>query len=1283
MSFRKIGWLLLAALLSDSASALDPTVFSNRNQPSKLPPFNVSVNIHLNPPKAVPFTTNATDTELKKIKLHITKATTASTFRVKIYDVDNSQSTPKPGQQIATLLGPTNLTQGLRGDVEFYFPAPLTLKPNTSYYVVMEDNTFNAITESSTRIGTASDLVPAKYTLGMPGVSPTTRCQYNRPARDWSCRANALTTTVFPLMDIVAFPPAPPSYSLTANPKIVNFGTVPINTESALETITITNDGAASQTLRGLSVGKGYILKSDNCSNQTLPIAASCAVSVAFAPTSGGLTLGALAIVPDPADPAQQYPVALTGSSSAVYSVGGTLSALAAGSSITLQLNGTDDRTLTGDGAFSFSPLADASVYAVTISAQPTGQICSVMSGTGTLTGSDITNVQVTCTNNNYTIGGQISGIASGNTAVLQNNGGDNLSVGANGSFTFATSLAYLSAYNVSILTQPGAPSETCSVSNNTGTVAAGNVTGVNIACAVNQFSVGGTVSGLSPGESVELKNNGADTVTVASDGTFQFGSTLADNSAYAIAVSRQPTGQSCSVANATGALAGANATNISVTCVNTPYGLGGSLTGLASGDSVILQNNGGDNLTAMANGTFSFPTALNFGDPYAVTVLKQPPAPSETCTVTNGTGTMPAGNVNTVSVACTLNAFSVGGTVTGLAGGDNISLQLNGTDDRTLTGDGSFRFSPLADASVYAVTISAQPSGQTCSVMSGTGTLTGSDITNVQVTCTNNNYTIGGQISGIASGNTAVLQNNGGDNLSVGANGSFTFATSLAYLSAYNVSILTQPGAPSETCSVSNNTGTVAAGNVTGVNIACAVNQFSVGGTVSGLSPGESVELKNNGADTVTVASDGTFQFGSTLADNSAYAIAVSRQPTGQSCSVANATGALAGADVTAIEVICIETPYTIGGGLTGLAAGDSVTLQNIGGDSLVVSANGAFTFPSTLNFGDPYAVTVLKQPPAPSETCTVTNGSGNMPAGNVNTLSVVCTLNAFSVGGTVTGLAGGDNITLQLNGTDDRTLTGDGPFRFSPLADPSAYAVTISAQPPGQTCSVNSGTGTLAGSDITNVTVTCLDNQYTVGGLLTGLVPGDNLVLQNNGGDNLTLAVDGAFAFGTPVDFGDTYRITVLAQPTAPSESCTVKNDSGTMPSKNINNLIVTCSVNTFSVGGSVSGLFPGQTVVLQNNAADDLTVTADGNFVFSAQADGSSYSISVAIAPAGQTCAVTDGTGTLSGADVSRASIACSDAAITPKARPVPLMPVWILALMLLLVAGTASRGLGRLQ
>lgn len=78
---------------------------------------------------------------------------------------------------------------------------------------------------------------------------------------------------------------------------------------------------------------------------------------------------------------------------------------------------------------------------------------------------------------------------------------------------------------------------------------------------------------------------------------------------------------------------------------------LGGTLTGLAAGKSVVLQNSGADELRVSENGRFNFSTLLASGAAYAVTVKTQPDG--QTCTVANGSGTAMS-DVGDVSIRCT-----------------------------------------------------------------------------------------------------------------------------------------------------------------------------------------------------------------------------------------------------------------------------------------------------------------------------------------------------------------------------------------------------------------------------------------------------------------------------------------------------------------------------------------------------------------------------------------------------------------------------------------------------
>lgn len=165
----------------------------------------------------------------------------------------------------------------------------------------------------------------------------------------------------------------------------------------------------------------------------------------------------------------------------------------------------------------------------------------------------------------------------------------------------------------------------------------------------------------------------------------------------------------------------------------------------------------------------------------------------------------------------------------------------------------------------------------------------------------------------------------------------------------------------------------------------------------------------------------------------------------------------------------------YDLNIDVTGLAATNTVSFSN-GMDTLTVNSNGINTL-STLVDGTPYAVSITTQPDTPNQTCAVTsnNANGNINASDV-TVSVVCTTNTYSIGGSVSGLSAGNSVTLQNNASDDLLINANGGFVFpTALADGSAYTVSILSQPASQSCTLTDNTGTLNGSAVNHVIVTC----------------------------------------------------------------------------------------------------------------------------------------------------------------------------------------------------------------
>jgi N-acetylneuraminic acid mutarotase len=248
-----------------------------------------------------------------------------------------------------------------------------------------------------------------------------------------------------------------------------------------------------------------------------------------------------------------------------MYTVGVNVSGLTS-TGLMLQLNGSDNLAITAAGAARFSTaLASGASYAVTVSTQPSAQICSVASGSGTVRSNVI--VTVSCSPANYTLSVGLTGLAAGTSVVLQLNGGAQIEFTQNTSATFSTKLATGEPYSVTVLSQPAPPpTQNCAVANRSGTVGTANVS-LTATCTTS-YSISASVSGLA-GSGLTLLLNGGDALAVNANGTATFSSTLAVGSNYAVTVQSQPTSptQTCAVANDSGTLGNANVTSVTVTC--------------------------------------------------------------------------------------------------------------------------------------------------------------------------------------------------------------------------------------------------------------------------------------------------------------------------------------------------------------------------------------------------------------------------------------------------------------------------------------------------------------------------------------------------------------------------------------------------------------------------------------------------------------------------------------------------------------------------------------------
>lgn len=247
---------------------------------------------------------------------------------------------------------------------------------------------------------------------------------------------------------------------------------------------------------------------------------------------------------------------------------------------------------------------------------------------------------------------------------------------------------------------------------------------------------VGGNLSGLGSNKALVLAEriSGAN-ATLTTNGPYMF--RLPAGAAYNLVVVAQPVGQTCTVADGTGNVA-AEVTNIAVSCSDDSTApdariIGGSITGLRAGNSVVLQllaDGYNQEAVASADGTFSFPQPVS--GPYVVTV-RTPPT-RQVCTVINGQAQTVV-RAPPLSVVCAASGFRLGGSVSGNR--DVVVLRnANNGELLALGSDGVFSFGqPVLAGGRYTVGIATQSAGQSCRVTNGSG-IGMADVADIQVAC-------------------------------------------------------------------------------------------------------------------------------------------------------------------------------------------------------------------------------------------------------------------------------------------------------------------------------------------------------------------------------------------------------------------------------------------------------------------------------------------------------------------------------------------------------------------
>lgn len=170
--------------------------------------------------------------------------------------------------------------------------------------------------------------------------------------------------------------------------------------------------------------------------------------------------------------------------------------------------------------------------------------------------------------------------------------------------------------------------------------------------------------------------------------------------------------------------------------------------------------------------------------------------------------------------------------------------------------------------------------------------------------------------------------------------------------------------------------------------------------------------------------------------------------------------------------------------------------------------------------------------------------------------------------------------------------------------------------------------------------------DSRFSLTATVSGLGAGKQLQLSNSS-EFLTATGNGSIQFQNELTTGSQYSIAIASQPVG--QTCTLTNGSGVVSKNNITDISVSCVTNpvaTYTVAFTVTGLGAGKSVIL-NDGSTNKTVTSNTNYIFgSTYLSGDSYSVNITAQPIGQTCSLSNGSGTVSTNNITNLVVTCAD-------------------------------------
>lgn len=185
-----------------------------------------------------------------------------------------------------------------------------------------------------------------------------------------------------------------------------------------------------------------------------------------------------------------------------------------------------------------------------------------------------------------FELGGPVSGLVYPGLVITNVTNGDSVAVAPPATpgvvtYKLGKTIEYGTSYDVQITSAPA--HQTCALAGGADTAGRLASISIQVECQVQTFTIGGTVAGLketrTATETALIITNGPDKLTIEKNGVYILPNKVAYDASYGVTIVTQPTGQTCTVSNASGTVKTIQLSvgvefpvnNININCVNNP----------------------------------------------------------------------------------------------------------------------------------------------------------------------------------------------------------------------------------------------------------------------------------------------------------------------------------------------------------------------------------------------------------------------------------------------------------------------------------------------------------------------------------------------------------------------------------------------------------------------------------------------------------------------------------------------------------------------------------------